>query len=57
MAERRPIEIHGVQDGIAVIKHGLAVGENVAIDGQFRLRDGLPVRVNAPPRAPAAGKG
>jgi len=57
VAERRPIEIHGVQDGIAVIKDGLAVGENVAIDGQFRLRDGLPVRVNAPPRAPAAVKG
>jgi multidrug efflux system membrane fusion protein len=56
-AERRTIEIHGVQDGIAVIKDGLVAGESVVIDGQFRLRDGLPVRVNAPARAPAAAKG
>jgi multidrug efflux system membrane fusion protein len=56
-AERRVIELDGVQDGTAVVKSGLAVGETVAIDGQFRLKDGLRTRVNAPRTSAAAPKG
>ena len=52
-AERRAIEIAGVQDGIAVITSGVTAGENVVIDGQFRLTDGA--RVQGPDGAGAAG--
>ncbi len=53
-AERRVIEIVGVQDGIAVVERGLAAGESVVVDGQFRLTDGARVRINAPSVPPAA---
>ena len=53
-AERRTVVIAGVQDGIAVITSGVAAGENVVIDGQFRLTDGARVRPAAAPAATAA---
>ena len=52
-AERRVIELAGVQDGVAVIARGVAAGENVVIDGQFRLTDGARVRVQTAPVPPA----
>jgi membrane fusion protein, multidrug efflux system len=52
-AERRVVEIAGVQDGIAVITSGVTAGENVVIDGQFRLTDGARVRVQRAPVPPA----
>jgi membrane fusion protein, multidrug efflux system len=55
-AERRTIGLSGVQDGIAVIDRGLAAGETVAVDGQFRLKDGVRTRA-AGPRSPADAKG
>src|SRR5258707_8164570 len=36
-AERRTLELGGTQDGIAVILRGIAVGETVAVEGQYRL--------------------
>jgi multidrug efflux system membrane fusion protein len=47
-AERRSIEIGAVQDGIAVIDSGVAPGDKVVIDGQFRLSDGARVRIAEP---------
>ena len=47
-AERRSIEIGAVQDGIAIIDSGVAPGDKVVIDGQFRLSDGARVRVAEP---------
>jgi multidrug efflux system membrane fusion protein len=47
-AERRSIEIGAVQDGIAIIDSGVAPGDKVVIDGQFRLSDGARVRVGEP---------
>ncbi|GEP56681.1 multidrug resistance protein [Reyranella soli] len=47
-AERRTIEIGAVQDGIAVIDSGVAPGDKVVIDGQFRLSDGTRVRAAEP---------
>jgi membrane fusion protein, multidrug efflux system len=47
-AERRTIEIGAVQDGVAVIDSGVAPGDRVVIDGQFRLSDGARVRVAEP---------
>ncbi|MBI3513503.1 MAG: efflux RND transporter periplasmic adaptor subunit [Proteobacteria bacterium] len=44
-AEMRPIKVHQIRDGIAVIDEGLAAGERVVIDGQYKLRPG--VRIDA----------
>ena len=38
--ERRAVEVAAVQDGIAVITKGLAPGEKVVVDGQYRLTNG-----------------
>ena len=51
-AERRAVEIGVVQDRIAAIERGLAVGEAVAVVGQFRLTDGARVKVEPAPAAP-----
>ncbi|MBO0736340.1 MAG: efflux RND transporter periplasmic adaptor subunit [Alphaproteobacteria bacterium] len=42
--ERRTVDVAAIQDGIAVVTKGLAAGERVVVDGQFRLTDGA--RVN-----------
>ena len=41
--EQRPIKVGPTRDGIAVIDQGLAVGEQVVIDGQYKLRAGTRV--------------
>jgi multidrug efflux system membrane fusion protein len=54
--ERRAVEVASIQDGIAVVTKGLAAGERVVVDGQYRLTNGA--RVNpAAPSAPAATAG
>jgi membrane fusion protein, multidrug efflux system len=54
--ERRSVEVASIQDGIAVVTKGLAPGERVVVDGQYRLTNGA--RVNpAAPSAPAATAG
>jgi membrane fusion protein, multidrug efflux system len=52
-AERRVIEIESTQDGYTVISKGIAVGEKVVLDGQYRLSNGSPVRIDQPAAAPA----
>lgn len=52
-AERRPVEVAAVQDGIAVISKGLAVGEKVVVDGQYRLTQGAKVRIEQDAGKPA----
>lgn len=48
--ERRDIKPGVVQDGLAVIDKGIAAGEEVVVDGQYRLTDGAKVRIaSAPP--------
>jgi multidrug efflux system membrane fusion protein len=46
--ERRPVEITAVQDGVAVIAKGLSPGEQVVVEGQYRLNQGTRVRIAAP---------
>jgi multidrug efflux system membrane fusion protein len=49
--ERRPVEVTAVQDGVAVVSKGLTLGERVVVEGQYRLTDG--VRVKLQPQHPA----
>jgi len=44
-AHLRPVQILQSDQSAAVIKSGLKVGEQVAVDGADRLQDGSPVRV------------
>jgi len=55
--ERRPVEVASVQDGIAVIRKGLSLGERVVVEGQFRLTQGARVRFTPPAPAPAPAPG
>ena len=48
---RKKIEVAMVQDGLAAVTQGLAPGERVVVNGQFRLTEGA--RVNAAPGASA----
>jgi multidrug efflux system membrane fusion protein len=43
--ERRTVEVAAIQDGIAVVTKGLAAGERVVVDGQYRLTQGARVRI------------
>ncbi|MBU6260086.1 MAG: efflux RND transporter periplasmic adaptor subunit, partial [Burkholderiales bacterium] len=56
-AERRvrsqPIEVRVVQDGLAVVTRGLAAGERVVVDGQYKLKPGSAV-VESPAASAAA---
>jgi len=51
--ERRPVEIAVVQNGLAVISKGLKPGEHVVVEGQYRLTNGVHVKL-LPPKAGAA---
>lgn len=46
--ERRVIEVEATQEGIAVIAKGIALGEKVVVDGQYRLSNGSRVRIDQP---------
>jgi multidrug efflux system membrane fusion protein len=43
--EMRPIKLIQIRDGLAVVASGLAAGERVVVDGQYKLKPG--VRVDA----------
>lgn len=67
VVERRDLEVAGMQDGIAIIDKGIAAGERIVVDGQYRLTNGARVRIDedkpsteapataAPPVAAKAG--
>ena len=50
--ERRDVDVASIQDGIAVVTKGLATGERVVVDGQYRLTNGARV-IPREPSAPA----
>lgn len=61
-AERRTVEVAGMQDDTAIIDKGLTVGEKVVVDGQYRLTNGATVKIEedkptAPPTANTARAG
>jgi membrane fusion protein, multidrug efflux system len=47
--ERRSVKVGPVRDGLAVIEAGLSSGEQVVLDGQFKLRPGAKVAVTLTP--------
>ena len=53
--ERRTVEVASMQDGLAIITKGLTVGENVVVDGQYRLTEGARVNPTAAGQPGAAG--
>ena len=46
--ERRDVSVAAIQDGIAVIQKGLAPGDKIVVDGQYRLTQGAKVRIATP---------
>ena len=50
VAKRQNVEVAATQEGLAVITKGLAAGQRVVVDGQYRLTDGSKVKI-APPQA------
>jgi multidrug efflux system membrane fusion protein len=55
---RRTVEVADMQDGTAIIKSGLQIGEKIVVDGQYRLIDGSHVKVDPPkPQAEAPPTG
>jgi multidrug efflux system membrane fusion protein len=42
-AEQRPIEASPVNDNVTIVTKGLAAGERVVVNGQYRLQPGSPV--------------
>jgi multidrug efflux system membrane fusion protein len=54
--QRQAVQVASRQDGLAVIAKGLAAGEKVVLDGQYRLANNVKVRIEADTAAPAAGK-
>ena len=51
--ERRAVEVASIQDGIAVVEKGLSPGEQVVVDGQYRLTNGARVKPSTPESASA----
>ena len=50
-AERRAVEVAATQEGVAVVSKGLASGERIVTEGQYRLTDGAKAKVGAPQQA------
>jgi multidrug efflux system membrane fusion protein len=55
LAEPRPIEVGPTYQDLTVVASGLAGGERIVTDGQYKLQRNAPVAVSAPPTAAAAG--
>ena len=56
--ERHDVEVASVQDGLAVITKGLAAGQKVVVEGQYRLTNGAKVKIdNVAQTAPSGQAG
>jgi len=47
-AEMRAIQVAQIQDGLALVDSGLEEGEQVVVDGQYKLQPNAPVQVTLP---------
>lgn len=50
----RPIKVGQVRDGVALIDQGLVAGEEVVVDGQYKLHPGSRIDARPPAPRPAA---
>ncbi len=53
-ARLQPIKVATIQDGTAIIDSGLAAGQQVVLDGQYKVKSGTKVTGTAPAAAPGA---
>ena len=53
--DRRGVEIADIRDDIAIVKNGLASGEAVVVDGQYKLRSGQRISVRSPTKPKEKG--
>jgi membrane fusion protein, multidrug efflux system len=53
--ERRTLQLAGFQQGQAIVTSGLAAGEEIVVDGQFRLSPGAKVQVAQSAPVPTNG--
>lgn len=44
--ERRDVQVSMIQDGLAVVDKGLSAGEQIVVDGQYRLTNGTKVKID-----------
>ena len=49
--QRHAVDVASMQDGLAVVAHGLASGDKVVIDGQYRLSEGSRVKIDTTDKA------
>jgi membrane fusion protein, multidrug efflux system len=54
-AEMRTVQVAQIDGGLALIDNGLQEGEQVVVDGQYKLQPGSPVQITTP-NQPAKGK-
>jgi membrane fusion protein, multidrug efflux system len=54
-AEMRPVQVAQIDGGQALIDSGLQEGEQIVVDGQYKLQPGSPVQIITPNK-PAKGK-
>jgi hypothetical protein len=47
-AEMRPVRVAQVDGGLALIDSGLEEGDQVVVDGQYKLQPGSPVQITTP---------
>jgi len=51
-AEMRPVQVAQIDGGLALIDSGLQEGEQVVVDGQYKLQPGSPVQITTPNPSP-----
>ena len=56
VVQRRTVVVVATQDGVAVVSRGLASGERIVVEGQYRLTDGAKVKIGAPQQAGLGGQ-
>jgi len=49
--QHRDVDVAATQEGLAVIAKGLAAGDRVVVEGQYRLTDGAKVKIAEPQQA------
>lgn len=53
--QRQAVEVEEAQDGLAVVTKGLASGQKVVLDGQYRLTEGAHIKTDSTPIAGKTG--